>query len=548
MSFETTGQFPAIGQFQEQRQVTGAVPAAGRGLTEPADPGWPAEPPRRRLSVLRSLVALCLITAAGGGGYLVVKTQLNTPPPIRTTWFAPYVDVALTPTYQFQSTSADPARQAVLGFVVGDSASPCTPSWGGAYTAAQANQSLALGSRIAQVQQDGAQVIASFGGQSHTSLDVGCTSMARLTQAYQSVISTYHLTTIDLDIEGAALNSFPAEQRRAAAMAALEQAARAGDRQLSVWLTLPVEPSGLQDNAISVLQAMLRDRVSIAGVNLLAMDFSHPPAAGAMLAEVESALTTAHTQLTTLLPRYGLSLRSQQIWQRLGATVMIGQNNIKGERFTVDDARGLTAFAHREHLGRVSMWSLNRDSQCGSSFAEVGLLSNTCSGTSQSGLEFANVFGELQGQARVTQASGGDVLPPRPDTNPANAPYPQWSPGTSYTTGYKVVEDGLIYQAKWYNSGQVPAAQVQYAWQSPWELLGPVLPGDHSQALPTLPAGTYPGWSRDGSYGADVKVLFHGLPYESKWDNQGVSPGAEASDPAGSPWKPLFKIPGEPAD
>jgi chitinase len=315
-----------------------------------------------------------------------------------------------------------------------------------------------------------------------------------------------------------------------------------------VWLTLPAEPSGLQDNALSMIQSMLRDRVPIAGINLMTMDFSQPPAAGqTMQDEVQSALFAAHAQLVSLLPRYGVHLHAQQIWQRLGATVMIGQNNIKGERFTVADAHGLTAFAHREHLGRVSMWSLNRDSQCGSAFAEVGLMSNTCSGTSQSGLEFAKVFGQLQGQAHLTQASGGSVLPPRKDTSPADAPYPQWSPATSYVTGYKVVEDGEIYQAKWYNTGQVPTAQVQYSWQSPWELLGPVLPGDHAQALPRLPAGTYPAWSRTTSYKAGVRVLFHRLPYVSKWDNQGVSPAAAASDPGSAPWKPLYRTPGEPA-
>ncbi|HEY1619045.1 MAG TPA: glycosyltransferase family 2 protein, partial [Streptosporangiaceae bacterium] len=551
VSFDNTGQFPALGRatMQQQRQVTGARPAPGRSLSEPDDLASADEEPRRRLSVLRSLVALCLIAAVGGGGYFAVRQQLTTLPPIRTTWFAPYVDVTLSPTYQFQSTSADPARQSVLGFVVSDNLDRCTPSWGGAYTAAQANQSLALGSRIAQLQQDGAQVIASFGGQSHTSLDMGCASVPRLTQAYQSVISQYHLTTIDLDIEGKALNSFPAEQRRAAAMAALEQAATASHRQLDIWLTLPVEPSGFQDNAISVIQSMLRERVPIAGINLLAMDFGTAPTGGSsMLDDVEDSLTAAHTQLTTMFPRYGLHLRSQQIWQRLGATVMIGQNNIKGERFTVADAQGLTGFAHHQHLGRVSMWSLNRDSQCGSAFAEVGMLSNTCSGTGQSGLEFAHVFGQMQGQVRVTVATGGNVVPPQPDTNPANAPYPQWSPATAYLAGFKVVEGGDIYQAKWYNTGQVPDAQVQFGYETPWELLGPVLSGDHALAMPTLPAGTYPAWSRTTTYAAGMKVLFHHLPYISKWDNQGVSPGAAASDPGGSPWKPLYKIPGEPAN
>ena len=103
------------------------------------------------------------------------------------------------------------------------------------------------------------------------------------------------------------------------------------------------------------------------------------------------------------------------------------------------------------------MWSINRDSQCGSSFSQTGLLSNTCSGTPQSGLQFAQVFGQLPGSA-VVSSSAGTVQPAAPDTNPADAPYPLWSPSAQYPVGYKVVADGQIYQAKWYTSGDDPAA------------------------------------------------------------------------------------------
>ena len=77
---------------------------------------------------------------------------------------------------------------------------------------------------------------------------------------------------------------------------------------------------------------MLRDRVAIAGINVMTMDFTQPPGRREprMLQLAEDALTATHAQLASLFPRYGLQLRSQQIWQRLGATVMIGQNNIQG--------------------------------------------------------------------------------------------------------------------------------------------------------------------------------------------------------------------------
>ena len=517
----------------------------------PEPPGPPGPPealegsPGRRLSVLRIAVALVLLAGAGYGGLIAVRTRLTTGAGvIHQTWFAPYVDVTLTPTYQFQSSSADGARQTVLGFVVADPSSGCTPSWGAAFTLAQADQSLGLGSRIAQVQQDGAQPIVSFGGRASTSLDVACTSVKSLTEAYQSVIDAYRLTAIDLDIEGAALDDFQAAQRGAAAVADLEKAAEAAHRQLSVWLTLPVEPSGLQYDALSVIESMLRDRVSIAGINVMTMDFTRPPPGGTtMLQLAENALYATHAQLASLFPRYGIHLRSQQIWQQLGATVMIGQNDIQAENFTVPDAQGLAGFAAWTHLGRISMWSLNRDSPCGSSFPENGLLSHGCSGTAQSSLEFSRIFGQLRGDASITSA--GDVQPAVANTNPADAPYPQWSADADYPSGYKVVEDGEIYQARWYNTGEDPQTQFQYSWQTPWQLLGPVLPGDHAPVI-VKPTGIHPDWSIGAHYQAGSEVLYEGLPYQAKWNNQGVSPLTQSTDPSGSPWRALYWIPGEP--
>ena len=504
----------------------------------------PDGPARRRLSLLRVLVAIVVVAGVSYGGYLGVRTRLLTPVAVtHKTWFAPYVDVTLSPTYQFQSTSDDLAQQSVLGFVVAGSATTCTPSWGGAYSLTAANQALALGSRIAQLQQEGEQAIVSFGGQAHTSLDVACPTATALAAAYESVVSAYQLTTIDLDIEGAALDNFAAEQRRAQAIAALERS----DPQLSVWLTLPVEPSGLQDNALSVIGAMLRAHVTLAGVNVMTMDFSSAPGPGGTMAQLaESALKSTHGQLGRLFSQYGIRLNPEQIWQKLGATVMIGQNDMQGQNFTVSDANTLVSFAAENHLGRVSMWSVNRDTQCGSSFAEDGVLSNTCSGTKQSALQFSSIFGQLQGAA-VTSSGTTSIQPAVADTNPADAPYPLWSASASYPVGYKVVEDGEIYQAKWYNSGSDPSAQVQYAYQTPWELIGPVLPGDHGAVIPTLPAGTYPQWSVSSQYSAGDKVLYQGLPYQAKWINQGVSPATESSDPSGSAWKALYSTPGEPA-
>jgi chitinase len=521
-----------------------AVEAA---TTPPSEAVYEEDEPKPRLSVLRILIAIVVIAGVAYGGFLGVRSRLAAAAVVPGPWFAPYVDVTLTPTYQFQLPTENGARQIALGFVVSDPQAPCTPSWGAAYTLAQADEGLNLDSRIAQVRDEGASVIVSFGGQKNTSLAVGCTNQTALTDAFGSVINRYGLNTVDLDVEGTALSNFAANRRLAAAMASIQQTS--GHRHLAVWLTLPVEPSGLQDNALSLISTMLHDHVALAGVNVMTMDFDDPAASAQnMLGAIEQALSTTHRQLASLLPRYGVRLGTRELWNHMGATVMIGQNNIGREQVSVGDAAALVGFANQNGLGRVSMWSLNRDSQCGSDFPETDVLSNTCSGVAEQSLGFSRVFSQLTGT--VSNRPGpqvAQVISVKPDGNPKNAPYPLWVGTEPYESGYLVVRSGYIYQAKWYNQGQDPAQPVQYQYETPWLLVGPVLPTDHAPKQPTLPAGTYPLWSLTTAYVAGQKVLLNGLPYEAKWTTEGASPAAEAVDPSASPWQPLFNIPGEPA-
>jgi len=523
-------------------------PAVAVLAPEPAHgpPAHDDEEPPPRLSFVRLAALLIVLSGLGLLGFNWTKSALApTPQRSERTWFAPYVDTTLTPTYAFESASSQPARQVALGFIVADRSGSCTPSWGAAYSLDQADQTLSMSARIAQIGVNGARAIVSFGGQANTPLATACPTVAALTHAYSTVIQRYSLKVIDLDVEGAALGDGASIQRNAQAVRALQGT----DPNLQVWLTLPVEPSGLQDNALGVIDAMLAARVDLAGVNIMSMDFTGPPPSGSgMTGPVEQSLRAAHDQLAAAFRQRGVTLSSLQVWEHMGTTVMIGENDITGERFTVGDARGLVAFASRVGLARVSMWSINRDSQCGSVFSVTGVHSNTCSGTPQSALEFSHIFAGLGGVVpQVVGSAAVATLPPPPDTNPADAPYPIWSATEPYPQGYKVVENGNIYQALYYNTGADPSAQAQTGVQGPWQLVGPVLPGDHAPTLPTVPPGTYPAWSPATAYHAGDRVLFNGQPYQSKWNNQGASPGGEITDPFGSPWKALFTIPGEPA-
>ena len=497
---------------------------------------------RRRLSPWRVLVALLVLGSLAYGVPLVVRYNLTSAAETPATFFAPYVDVTATPTENFQVAAMDPARQAVLGFVVASPSDPCQPSWGGAYTLDQADQSLDLKLRITQFESTGASVAVSFGGRANTPLASACHTTAVLAGDYAQVARRYHVSTIDFDVEGAALSDAAATQRRAEALA-IDTRKGGPLARAHVWLTLPGSLEGLGTGSLAQVAALLSHHVPLAGVNVMAMNYGQP--VGDMATAIKTTVTDTAAQFQKLANHYGDGLLNANLWSHLGVTVMIGQNDSPGETVSLADARSVADFARANHLARLSMWSLNRDAPCGTGAAvENGVLATSCSGVTQGVLGFSRVFGRLKGS--MTSATRVAGAPLALDTNPADAPYPLWQPQASYVQGYKVVRSGYVYEARWYNSGSDPAATTD-PWTSPWTLLGPVLVGDHPPTTTTVPAGTYPEWSTTGVYRSGDRVLYRGQPYQAKWYNVGARPSGALVDATASPWRPLFAIPGEPA-
>ncbi|ADB49320.1 chitinase [Conexibacter woesei] len=524
------------------------------------DPATLPDAPEPRLSVWRVLVALVLVAAAAGGGFLAVRDVTSTEPARAHgaagagTWFAPYVDTTLTPTYAFQDRAANPSPNAVLGFVVAgrEADGACTPTWGTHQSLDGAATALDLDRRVAQLRGQGGDAVISFGGQANSELAVTCKRPDALVSAYRKVIDRYAADTVDFDVEGDALADAEANRRRAAAVKAIQDDVRADGGRLAVWLTLPVTPEGLNPDALAVVQSMLDARVDLAGVNVMAMDFGVPSAASDMRKAILSSVTATRSQLSAVFGRAGARLGSASLWRKVGVTVMIGQNDVRGERVSVKDAEAIADFAADRGLGRVSIWSLNRDKQCGVTFAVVGTLSNLCSGVVQKDLQFTKTFDGLRGSIRANAAAvtKPDLLPEATTAtvdDPAKSPYPIWQPEQAYREGYKVVWHQAVYVAKWFSQGQTPDSENVEPGQSPWRLIGPVLRTDRAPVIPKLPAGTHPAWSAAKVFTAGQKVLYRGLPYEASWYTQGDVPGEPGKGGTVSPWKPLYRIPGEPA-
>lgn len=504
---------------------------------------WPRESarfPGRRLSLVRLAVVLGTVAALTFGGVSGVRSFQDTrAAEASLPWFAAYVDVTASPMHAFE-TPAEPAeRNIVLSFLVAADATTCEATWGGYHTLEDAKSELELDRRLARLGQFDGQVVLSFGGEAGTDLAQACDT-AGLVEQYQAAISRYAPVAIDLDIEGAALEDPGSRARRVQALAQVQQGAQ---QPVPVWLTLPAGEHGLTPAGVEVVREFLEAGVAIAGVNAMTMNFTGENAAADLAGVITTSLRATHRQLSAIFADAGEVVGERTIWRRLGATPMIGQNDVGTEVFTLGDARALHEFAVSVGLGRLSMWSANRDRPCAQAYVDQSVVSESCSGFDQGEESYAAILGAgFTGAPDGGEFTEDPASPLHPESlrdDPATSPYPIWSPEADYPAEARVVWRRHVYEAKWWNTSVQPDDPTITGPASPWHLLGPVLEGEEPIPLLTLPAGHYPTWDADAVYTRGDRVMADGRAYEAKWWTERENPAAGQMDPGSSPWREL---------
>ena len=215
------------------------------------------------------------------------------PTPSRSVPYSPYVDATNWPTPDLVQTAASRStRQLTLAFIVTGS-TPCRASWGGYYD----RDAKFMAPQIAALRAAGGDVIMSFGGAANQELALTCTTVQALADEYQAVIDAYGLTSIDFDVEGAAVADAASVQRRSAAIAVLQQRARSAGRKLDVTLTLPVMPYGLTADGLAVVRSAVNAGVVLSSIDLMTMDYGLAFPQGKMGTWAVQAATATHDQI-----------------------------------------------------------------------------------------------------------------------------------------------------------------------------------------------------------------------------------------------------------
>ncbi len=317
--------------------------------------------------------------------------------------FAPYADITLGgPTLQ-SVTQSTGQKFYTLAFITNGGGS-CNAEWAGTIPLDQTSTFLPhLDSDIQFIRSQGGDVIISFGGAAGQELGQTCSDATSLQAQYQRVINQYHVTHLDFDIEGGEEGDQTSYDRRNTALAALQRA----NPGLSISFTLPSATFGLLDTSIGLLNNAKSHGVNFSIVNLMAMDYGQPDSM--MGQEAINAANGFFNQLKQIFP----SASTSQLWSMIGVTVMIGQNDTRGEIFTEQNGQQLLAFASQQNLGLLSIWEVSRDNGgcAGSTTA-----SDMCSGLSQGTFDFINMF---KGFSAGSGGGGGTTPTPTPTRTPS---------------------------------------------------------------------------------------------------------------------------------
>jgi hypothetical protein len=335
-------------------------------------------------------VSLAVATTAGAVSATAVSATAarhdwGTPAPA----YAPYFET-WTKDQLPAVARASGARDLTLAFLQTPKRGSCSVTWngdpkqpvrpGGRYTA-----------QIRTLRAMGGSVIPSFGGfsadQDGTEIADSCHSVPRITRAYESVVTTYGVTGLDMDVEANSLNKPAGIARRSAALRLLQDWAARTRHRVPITFTLGVEPWGLPANCLAVLKSAIAHGVRFT-VNIMAFDYYIKASKTGieMGTAAIAALYGTHRQLGRLYP--GLS--RPWLWALEGITLLPGIDDYpkKTEVTHLSDARDVARFARAHRLPLISIWAIQRDN----SGCPGSIDSNSCSGIHQPRWAFSHLL------------------------------------------------------------------------------------------------------------------------------------------------------------
>ena len=279
------------------------------------------------------------------------------------------------------------ARYFTLAFLETLGKTSCTLAWDGDKARTVAGGTYA--SDIASLRAIGGDVVPSFGGwsadQGGTEIGDSCKDVNAIAAAYESVITTYNVTRLDMDIEGRSLTRTDGIDRRNKAIKLLQDWAASTGRTVQVVFTLPTQPTGLESSGLAVVQNAIANGVRVDVVNIMTLDYYDRVTTDMGTAAI-SAAQGLFNQLHSLYP----AKTAAQLWAMEGNTLLPGIDDYprKTEITYLADAQRVLDFGRANGIGLISIWAVQRDNGGCPGTTD----SNTCSGIVQNTWDFTHLL------------------------------------------------------------------------------------------------------------------------------------------------------------
>ncbi len=340
-----------------------------------------------RLRALLALgVALTPVLLLAAGAEAGPSTAAAGAASTRARVYAPYFET-WSRSHIYRMATLSGAHHLTLAFIQAPKRGSCTPAWNGDPRRPTAAGGYLRGIRA--LRRAGGAVVPSFGGFSAdhalTEIADSCTHLGKLVAAYESVVRTYGVTRLDMDVEDRSLSHLAGIDRRNRALAIVEAWAARTGRRLRLQYTLPVEPAGLESDGLHVLRNAVRNGTRVDVVNIMVFDY-YDGTTTDMAGAAESAARGLHKQLHALYPGKG----GRRLWAMEGLTLMPGIDDYphKTEVTSLADATAVRKFAASTGIGTLSIWAIQRDN--GGCPGQLG--SDTCSGLVQPQWAFSHTL------------------------------------------------------------------------------------------------------------------------------------------------------------
>ncbi len=232
--------------------------------------------------------------------------------------------------------------------------------WGGYYSLGEnggnSSQYQGILKSLKSLRDSGGDYTISIGGQLGHAPWVVTQNVDALEKFYNTIVETYSLKRLDLDIEESN-QDYSQNIENAKAIKKVQD-----KHDVEITLTIPIMPSGWQEKQINIIKAYLDAGVDITLINSMTMCYGTGVYSSEDYGDASvRAISNSVKQLKEIYANYGFNLTDDQAYLKTGATISIGYESSLYPTFTLKMTETVVDDAIKNNYGLMSMWSMGRD-------------------------------------------------------------------------------------------------------------------------------------------------------------------------------------------